>query len=172
MNDLVKPSQSGHLPDLNSLIKPTQSGHLPDLNDLIKPTQSGHLPDLAKYINPTPSGHLPDLNELIQPTQSGHLPDLNSLLNNSKLSSIKKNSTNDNDDSNFEHGNVNQSNLMDNVKTIGSSDDSFSLMNKNSRFKRRFRNSQSQDIPKLEDLLGKNVDRKRESDQGNIDSEY
>ena len=100
------------------------------------------------------------------------MPDLNSLLNNSKLSSIKKNSTNDNDDSNFEHGNVNQSNLMDNVKTIGSSDDSFSLMNKNSRFKRRFRNSQSQDIPKLEDLLGKNVDRKRESDQGNIDSEY
>ena len=159
LSSLIKPSYSGKLPDLNELIKPTQSGHLPDLNSLIRPTQSGKLPELGKYINPTQSGKLPDLNSLIKPTQSGKLPDLNSLLSNSKLSNIsKKNKTNTND-----------TDSDDGYKTRETREIE---IRPNTLSSRKFKSALSHDaVPKLEDLLGKDIGRKRKNYKDSTNSE-
>ncbi len=159
LSSLIKPSYSGKLPDLNELIKPTQSGHLPDLNTLIKPTQSGKLPELGKYITPTQSGKLPDLNSLIKPTQSGKLPDLNSLLSNSKLSNIsKKNKTNTNTNDTDDGFNARETREID--------------IRSNTLSSRKFKSALSQDnVPKLEDLLGKDIGRKRKNYKDSTNSE-
>ena len=159
LNELIKPTQSGHLPDLNSLIRPTQSGKLPELGKYINPTQSGKLPDLNSLIKPTQSGKLPDLNSLIKPTQSGKLPDLNSLLSNSKLSNIsKKNKTNTND-----------TDSDDGYKTRETREIE---IRPNTLSSRKFKSALSHDaVPKLEDLLGKDIGRKRKNYKDSTNSE-